>query len=86
MNIRFLFLIVFQLVFLSYNTAQDFFSSIKKSAEQGDAHDQYVLGNMYFIGEGVLPNKKQAFYWYKKSAEQGNALAQFSLGAMYDTG
>jgi len=41
---------------------------------------------MYSNGEGVLTDKKQAFYWYQKSAEQGDAKAQWALGFMYSNG
>ena len=37
---------------------------------------------MSYNGDGILTDKKQAFYWYKKSAEQGHAEAQYTLGVM----
>ena len=55
----------------------------KKSAEQGDASAQYDLGYMFYYGQGVEKNYKEAFKWYKKSAEQGDASAQYSLGFMH---
>lgn len=41
---------------------------------------------MYFHGEGVKQNKKEAIKWYNKSAEQENALSQCNLGYMYESG
>ena len=41
---------------------------------------------MYYSGEGVVKNYKEAFKWYKKAAMQGYAPAQHNLGAMYDKG
>ena len=38
---------------------------------------------MYYLGEGIPSNKKEAFYWYKKSAEQGYAKAQLNIAYMY---
>ena len=38
---------------------------------------------MYYNGEGVQKDYKQAVEWFKKSANQGNADAQFNLGNMY---
>ena len=62
------------------------FNKINKSAEKGNAESQYKLAYMYRVGEGVLMDKNQAFYWYKKSAEKGHKEAQYNLGIMYDTG
>ena len=56
---------------------------IEKSAQQGDAKAQFVLGSMYFLGDVVSKDDKKTFYWYKKSEEQGDAEAQFNLGVMY---
>ena len=33
-----------------------------KSAEQGNAKAQFHLGSMYYEGEGITTDKKQAFY------------------------
>ena len=55
-------------------------------AEQGHASAQYSLGLLYYRGEGVLPNPKQAAKWYHKAADQGDPDAQFNLGLMYAQG
>ena len=52
-------------------------------AEQGDAVAQYLLGRMYYFGEGVPQDYKEAEKWFRKSAEQGYEYAQFDLGLMY---
>jgi predicted aspartyl protease len=44
-------------------------------AEQGDTAAQYVLGNMYDNGEGVLRNKNEANKWWYRAALHGNADA-----------
>ena len=41
---------------------------------------------MFFSGDGVAQNKKEAAYWYGKAAGQGNALAQNALAIMYMKG
>ncbi|MCS0379364.1 tetratricopeptide repeat protein [Vibrio diabolicus] len=64
----------------------DAFASIKKAAEQGYAPEQDALGVMYYKGEGVLKDYKQAVSWYRKAAEQGYASAQNNLGFMYGMG
>ncbi len=41
---------------------------------------------MYFDGQGVPQNNKQAVFWWHKAAEQGNAEGQFRLGACFAEG
>ena len=41
---------------------------------------------MYYDGQGVLQDHKEAVKWYTKAAEQGYASAQSNLGVMYDNG
>ena len=62
------------------------FLETKAKAETGDTVAQYNLGSMYWSGEGVLIDHKQAVKWYRKAAEQGNANAQYNLGGMYEVG
>jgi len=57
-----------------------------KAAEQGDADEQFMLGNMYARGWGVEQVYAKASHWWRKAAEQGNAYAQFNLGDMYFLG
>ena len=52
-------------------------------AEQGDAHAQFQLGNMYSLGKGVPKDDAEALKWYRKAAEQGYVNAQLNLGVMY---
>jgi len=52
-------------------------------AEQGLALAQGMLGLLYYSGQGVTQDYKEAVKWSTKSAEQGLALAQLSLGEMY---
>ena len=55
----------------------------RKSAEQGNAKGQDVLGMMYELGHVVSQDYSEAIKWYRKAAEQGNAMAQDHLGNMY---
>jgi len=41
---------------------------------------------MYYNGEGVSQDYKQAVEWWVKAAEQGLVKVQFNLGAMYYNG
>ncbi|MDR2750569.1 MAG: sel1 repeat family protein [Clostridiales bacterium] len=58
---------------------QNHFEAVKwyrKSAEQGNASGQYLLGTMYDDGTGVEQNYFEAVKWYRLAADQGNASAQ----------
>ena len=41
---------------------------------------------MYYNGEGVPQDFKEAAKWYRKAAEQGVAPSQYNLGLMYANG
>ena len=66
--------------------AESNFQEIISKAEQGEADAQYHLGSMYYRGEGVPHDDKQAIHWYTKAAEQGHVGAQFILALMYKNG
>ena len=60
--------------------------SVLKSAEEGNADAQFILGKMYMNGKGVAQDHEKAIHWYRLAAEQGNADSQNNLGLMYDNG
>jgi TPR repeat protein len=51
-------------------------------AEQGDARARYNLGLMYWYGDGVDEDDKQARKWFRLAATQGFAPAQNRWGTM----
>ena len=57
--------------------------AILTEAEKEDAQAQRNLGMMYFNGNQVKKDRKEAAKWLRKSAEQGNAKAQAHLALMY---
>ena len=59
---------------------------LTKSAEQGNATAQFILGACYNEGIGVEKDEKEAVKWYTKSAEQGDAMAQCNLGRCFEKG
>jgi TPR repeat protein len=61
-------------------------SCFKKSAEFGNAKAQRMLGDCYYVGEGIREDKQEAVKWYRLAAEQGDAEAQRMLGACYYVG
>jgi uncharacterized protein len=52
-------------------------------AEKGDARAQSTLGLMYYKGNGVAQDDREALHWFHLAADQGDARAQFNLGGMY---
>jgi TPR repeat protein len=58
----------------------------RKAADQGDAKAQFIVGTLYFTGQGVPQDYVQSAAWLRKSAEQGDADAQNGLGLLYDLG
>lgn len=59
---------------------------IRKAAEAGDTRGMTILGYMYNLGEGVMPDEAEAVRWYKKAAEAGNVQGISNLGNMYQLG
>jgi TPR repeat protein/formylglycine-generating enzyme required for sulfatase activity len=62
------------------------FEDTLKKAEQGGADAQCNLGLMYYTGQSVTQNYKQAAYWFIKAAEQGHIWAQGLIGELYAEG
>ena len=59
------------------------FKWAKKSALQGHAKAQLIIGVMYRKGQGVAKNYQEALKWFKKAAIRGDANAQVLVGSMY---
>ena len=66
--------------------SSDHVSFLQRSAEQGDAESQYLLGGMYRFGKKVPQDYQEAVRWTRMAAEQGYAEAQYHLGSMYESG
>jgi TPR repeat protein len=62
---------------------RDIFHETKMLAEWGKTTSQYELGLMYYNGQGVEQNYKEAFKWFRVSAQKGLPDAQYYLGLMY---
>lgn len=74
--------------FLAYQRG-DFTTALREwrpLAEQGYDNAQVALGAMYYKGQGLPQEYKQAIKWYRLAAEQGNVYAQYWLGVMYAYG
>lgn len=59
---------------------------IRYRAGQGDVKAQNLLGGMYYFGQGVPQDYREAAKWTRLAAEQGHATAQERLGHMYREG
>ncbi len=58
---------------------QDFrqaFIRLKPEAEKGNPDAQYAVGYMYYYGQGVIEDRKKAWYWITRAAKAGQADAQ----------
>jgi TPR repeat protein len=55
-------------------------------AEQGDAHAQTLIAEIYSKGLGVPEDPAKAAAWYELASTKGNALATFELAMLYQTG
>ena len=58
----------------------------KPLAEEGNAEARTLLGAMYWQGEGVPRDHREAARLYLLAAEQGYARAQYDIGFMYGFG
>lgn len=61
-------------------------ANLTRSANAGNAIDQYNLGLAYGRGEGVAVNFSEAFKWFKMAADNGNSLAMYFVGGYYLAG
>jgi len=52
-------------------------------ANAGNSAAQVRLGSLYYLGQGVPEDEKQAVFYWKKAAAQGSADAMFHLGSAY---
>lgn len=67
----------------------DYATALKEwrpAAEQGEATAQYGLGLLYYHGQGVPLDEKEAHRWFLLAAAQGHARAQTYLGMTYHYG
>ena len=56
----------------------------REAAGQGHTGAQYALMLLYYWGQGVLEDRKEAFRWAVLAARQGMVPAQHILGLMYE--
>ena len=54
-------------------------------AKQGNPQAEYVVGYLYYYGQGIAADSDQAKFWIRKSAEQGHLPAQQALSLINDS-
>lgn len=55
-------------------------------AVEGEAEAQYLLGSMYFDGQGVEQDRCLATLWFDKAARRGHGQAQYRMGEAHTWG
>ena len=60
--------------------------TLETLAERGHAESAFLLGSIYYNGDGVVVNFPLALKWLRKAADANHAGAQFLLGLMYAEG
>lgn len=61
-------------------------AQMEQKANGGDAVAQYGLALVYYKGEGVTRDYKEAAKWFRQAAEQGHVQSQRILGNLYFAG
>jgi len=59
---------------------------LSAKANAGDPEAMFILGLMYYEGDGVEEDKERARQLWEKAAEKGVPEAMFNLGSIYDKG
>jgi TPR repeat protein len=59
---------------------------LKKAADQGNPTAAYDLGLLYYSGQGVSKDIKQAVDLFRKAADKGNTTAETIVGQAYLSG
>jgi TPR repeat protein len=61
-------------------------AKFKKAGEAGNVRAQFMLGDIYRLGDDVPKDTKEALRWYQKAAEGGYIVSQHTLARMYELG
>jgi TPR repeat protein len=51
------------------------FIRLMPAAKAGNPEAQYAIGYMYYYGQGVIENRKKAWYWIALAAKAGQVDA-----------
>ena len=56
---------------------------LQYAAEKGHVEAQFLIGDCYDNGYGIVEDVDKAIEWYEKAGNKGHAEAQYRLGVMY---
>ncbi len=59
------------------------FIRLKPEAEKGQPDAQYAIGYMYYYGQGVVEDRKKAWYWINMAARSGQKDAITAVGILH---
>ena len=84
---KYIFFILYFLIFLNNSVKADYLSDLTKLADEGDAIAQNNLGHYYlYRSEGNAENLDKAIYYLNAAAAQGQVNAMTTVGWTYFTG
>lgn len=55
------------------------FIRLKPEAEKGQVDAQYAVGYMYYYGQGVVEDRRKAWYWITAAARAGQPDAKQAM-------
>lgn len=55
------------------------FIRLRPAAEKGAPEAQYAVGYMYYYGQGVIEDRRKAWYWITTAAHNGNEDAKNAM-------
>lgn len=65
---------------------KDALDLLEWGASVGNKEALFILGILYFNGDGIQEDKVEGLRLWKVSAEKGHGMAQYNLGLCYDKG
>lgn len=68
------------------NVPNKYCRELVELAEEGDDDAQLLLGDLYYDGDGVGRDYREAAKWYQKASDKGNMEARFALAECYELG
>ena len=86
MNYLKIFLSFFVIMFFASYVKSETLEELTAKAQNWDSEAQYKLGDIYFNGDGVDKNYKEAFGWYSKSAMKAYVPGEYKTSYMHDYG
>lgn len=68
------------------NVPNKYCKELVELAEEGNDDAQLLLGDLYYDGDGVGRDYREAAKWYQKASDKGNMEARYALAECYELG